>query len=154
MIWYLFLRLSRWGRLLGTSNISCLLRGWQLLTWTWEGVVPPKTLHFLDSSSVEDNKGDFLGTSVTGPPYTEDSNRSLDYLLACLDLSLTRDLALVVAHLMRWHVGRFNPRQRLQWFRPSIFDNGPDQSHWGVPKSRVSNLTQWQAIAIAGIYLS
>ena len=87
------------------SNISCLLRGWKLLTWTWEGVVPPKTLHFLDSSSFEDDKGHFVGTSVNESPYNESSSRLLNYLLAWLDLSLTRDLALMVAHfntLTRW----------------------------------------------------
>ena len=67
---------------------------------------------------------------------------------------LTRVLALMVAYLPHWHVGRLNSRQQLLWFRPSRFYNGPDQFHGGVTKSRVSNLTQRQAIAIDGVHLT
>ena len=38
-------------RKLALGFTNRLSRGWQLLTWTWEGVVHSKTLHFLDSSS-------------------------------------------------------------------------------------------------------
>jgi len=94
-----------------------------------------------------------VGTSLTGPLYNEGSNRSLDHFLSWLDLSLTRDLALMVAHSTLWHVGPLDPRQRLQWFRLSRFDSGSDQ-YREVPKSRVSKLTQRQTILIVGIYLS